>query len=113
MALGRENLENDLVPEASISDQAAATTFGKFTTPYGGMATLRISLPTTSTVTLYAAASGSSTLKSAGLMNSGASLTAGNAYSLDFPVTAGGTYGFQVTTAQSGDLQMCCILQLT
>ena len=104
------DLQYDLVDDQTISDQAAATTFATASAssveaPWGGTATIRIVLPTTSTLELRVTPSGGSEV-TGGLFNDGSTLTAGNGYTFDFTITAGAKYGFRVATAQSGDLEL-------
>ena len=105
------DLQYDLVDDQTISDQAAATTFATASAssveapPWGGAATVRIVLATTSTLELRVTPSGGSEV-TGGLFNDGSTLTAGNGYTFDFTITAGAKYGFRVATAQSGDLEL-------
>ena len=108
MGGGYNNWEVTLVPDQTISDQAAATTFATASAssvdaPWGGKATIRIVLATTSTLELRVTPSGGSEV-TGGIFNDGSNLTAGNGYTFDFTITAGAKYGFRVATAQSGDL---------
>ena len=110
MGGGYNNWEITLVPDQTISDQAAATTFATASAatvaaPWGGAATVRIVLATTSTLELRVTPSGGSEV-TGGLFNDGSTLTAGNGYTFDFTITAGAKYGFRVATAQSGDLEL-------
>ena len=110
MGIETGDLQYDLVDDQTISDQAAATTFATASAssveaPWGGAATVRIVLATTSTLELRVTPSGGSEV-TGGLFNDGSTLTAGNGYTFDFTVTAGAKYGFRVATAQSGDLEL-------
>ena len=110
MGGGYNNWEVTLVPDQTISDQAAATTFATASAssveaPWGGAATVRIVLATTSTLELRVTPIGGSEV-TGGLFNKGNTLTAGNGYTFDFTVTASAKYGFRVATAQSGDLEI-------
>lgn len=112
MDLGPGDLQYTLIPDQTLSNQAAATTFASFTAPFGGQADITIDLATTSTLELRVTPSGGSEV-SKGLLNSGSSLTGGDTYGFTFTITAGAKYGFRVATAQSGDLVVAVVARLT
>ncbi len=110
MDLGLGDLQYTLIPDQTLSNQAAATTFATASAtsveaPWGGTATIRIVLATSSTLELRVTPSGGSEV-TGGLFNDGDTLTAGNGYDFDFTIASGSKYGFRVATAQSGDLEM-------
>ena len=93
----------DLVPLKSIATQAASTDFASFTATYSGTATVLLSLSTASTVLLMATPSGG-TEANLGTLNSGQAIAANEPYMVEFPISAGAAYAFQLGTAQTGNL---------
>lgn len=93
----------DLVALEVIPTQAASTDFASFTAPYSGTATLLLSLSTASVVNLMATPSGG-TEANLGAVNSGQAVAADEPYIVDFPISSGAKYAFQLATTQTGNL---------
>ena len=111
MGIGPGNLQRDMVPDETISNQASGSTFGKFDATFGGTATVRINLATNATLELRVTPSGGSEV-SGGFFDEFTTLTAGNGYTYEFPITAGASYGFRVGTTQVGDLEIAISARL-
>lgn len=75
-------------------------TFLQFTAPAAGRAFLFFQLSTDSVVNLVVTPAGNSS-SPAGAINSGNTIKANEPYMMDFPVSEGAAYQFQVATAQS------------
>lgn len=90
----------DLVPMTQIASQAAGADFASFTAPFAGIATLQISLATTSALSLSVTPSGGST-PTVSAANGGIEIPSNEWQMLFFAISAGATYALQVANAQT------------